>query len=159
MVNGEKVGKYWFSPLIPDEVKDSCRGALLANEALIPAWCNEVRVYWDSEGASTDHGEGSAAAYMEASYSYRYASITICPPFLSEEEPDKESRVRHELCHIVSYPILFYIKSVVETLTGEDETIATLVKKELSEKIESLTEDLAQIIFAMENKFKKSSNK
>ena len=156
MIDGQRVGnKYWISSAVPDEVKAACEDILLKNEALIPGWVNEVRVYWDAEGDETEHGSGLAAAYMEASYAYRYASITICPPFLSEEKADREIRIRHELCHIVSFPLIMYVKHVAETLSGEDDTVAQLVKKELSEKIESMTEDLAQIIQNFEIKLNK----
>lgn len=160
MITGERYGKkYWIHPLVPDEVKVACKDALEQNESLIPSWCNEVRIYWDSEGDQTDHGEGAAAAYMEASYAYRYASITICPPFLSEEPRDRESRIRHELCHIVTYPLILYVKNVAETLTNEEEVTAQLIRKELSEKIESMTEDLVQIISNIENDLSSKSSK
>lgn len=154
MVEGERIGdKFWLSSELPNEVKDACRDTLLKNEALIPGWVNEVRIYWDAPGDRIDGGEASASAYMTASYCYRYANITICPPFLSEEKADRENRLRHELSHIVSYPLMSYVKQVVETLSSEDDAVTQIVRMELSEKVESMTEDLTNIITNIEKKF------
>jgi hypothetical protein len=154
MTSGEKCGqKYWFSPNVPDEVKSSCKDLLIANEYLIPTWCNEVRIFWNAEG------EPDAAAYIETSYSYRCASITICPPFLSEEPEDRELRIRHELCHIVSAPLVSYARSLANIFGADDDNIKALVDRESSEKVESMTEDLVFILQQMERTFEKKFNK
>lgn len=149
MTKGEKIGKFWFSAAMPDEVKDSCKDLLVKNDYLIPSWCNEVRIYWDCAG---DDNDGAlAAAYVETNYAYRYAAMYICPPFLSEELEDRDIRIKHELCHIVSSPLVSYVRDTVNIL-GKDENLSQLVSRESSEKVEAMTEDLSYIILEIEKR-------
>lgn len=152
MSKGERVGKYWFSPDVPDEVKSSCKELLISNESLIPNWCNEVRIFWNPQGYE------DAAAYIDTSYAYRYAAIFICPPFLNEEPEDRELRIKHELCHIVSSPLVSYVNDIAKIL-GVEESIEQIVKRESSEKVESMTEDLVYILMQMEEKYAKKYHK
>ena len=144
-MKGKRIGKFWFSPVMPNEARLACEEILVENAALIPNWCNEVRVYWDSDG-----DEKGSTAYIETKYAYRYASINICPPFLEEEDEDRETRIRHELCHIVSAPVLEYINRIAEIL-GKKEEVAALIDKESEEKVESMTEDLVYILMQMQH--------
>lgn len=154
MQKGEKVGKYWFSPDLPDEVKSSCKDILLNNEYLIPNWCNEVRIFWNPNG----YDDGNASAYIDTSYAYRFAAIFICPPFLSEELDDREIRIKHELCHIVSTPVVSYVRDVANIVAPE-EPMNQLVVRESSEKVESMTEDLVYILLRMEEFYAKKYSK
>jgi hypothetical protein len=156
MQKGERAGKFWFSPDVPDEVKSSCKDVLLRNEYLIPNWCNEVRIFWNA--VADDTNDGTVAAYIDTSYAYRYASIFICPPFLNEELDDREIRIKHELCHIVSTPLVSYVRDVSNIL-GVEETTAQLVARESSEKVESMTEDLVYILMKMEDFYAKKYSK
>jgi hypothetical protein len=158
MAEGLRVGKFWFSSLVPKEVLDTCKDTLLKYECLIPNWCNEVRVYWDAEGNSPDDGENTATAYISTNYAYRFASLNICPPFLSEEIEDRETRLKHELCHIVSSPLVSYVRDTVAIVT-QDEAMTQLVCRESTEKSESMTEDLAYILTQMEKTFSAKSSK
>lgn len=144
-------GKYWFQEDLPKEVYESCINLLRENQDLIPSWCEEVRVCWDSQGEHTINGN-SAAAYIESNYAYRYARLSICPPFLNDSEEDRLDTIRHELAHIVTAPLVNYVRDSFSILADEDEPLCQLISKELGEKVESVTEDLKNIIVLLKNK-------
>lgn len=154
MTKGECVGKFWFSEAMPQEVKDASLPLLVENEHLIPEWCHEVRVYWNPAGEHV--GEDLAAAYIETEYAYRYATLTICPAFLSEEDEARTFRIKHELWHIVSSPLVSYLKDITDILSKRDELLSEIVARESTEKVESLTEDLTNILIKIEEKQSKN---
>lgn len=151
MTKGLKVGKFWFEATMPDEVVNACKDLLIRNESLIPSWCEEVRIYFDAEGTDTSSG-GLASAYIETNYSYRFANLTICPPFLCEELQDRDNRIKHELSHIVTAPLIYYVRDIVGMMT-KDEILCSIVSREMNEKVESVTEDLTNIFVKTERKF------
>ncbi len=154
--NGDRAGKFWFSPEIPEEVKNSCRHILIENEFLVPNWCNEVRIYWSPDGYDKD---GDTVAYITSNYAYRFAAISICPPFLNEEEEDRKSKIKHELCHIVSTPLASYVKDTANILTDEHEIISQIVNREITERAEAMTEDLVYVLMKMEEFYIKKYSK
>jgi hypothetical protein len=146
--------RFWFHGEVPEEVISACKSLLEENEHLIPSWCNKVRVYWDAEGDENDNSSSLTGAYIETSYAYRNASLTICPAFLSETPEDREALIKHELLHIVSGPLITHVRTVSEALC-KDEAYSAIIEKQNQEKIESLTEDLTIILLAIESKLSK----
>lgn len=157
MKEGLKIGKFWFSSNMPDEVIDTCKTELTCYEDLVPSWCEEVRVYFDALGAEPTSDVGNvSSAYIETNYAYRFASLYICPPFLLEEKSERTKKVIHELCHIVSSPVIQYTRDIA-IIVSKDDIVSELVTRESSEKIESMTEDLSNIIYKLYEKINKKS--
>ena len=140
------IGKFWFSPHMPDEVLELAKELFLPLEWMIPAWCEEVRVFWDAEGFDNDREskDNSASAYMTASYSYRFARIALCPVFLSQEDEERRLTVRHEMGHVILSPFADYVREAFDTLAGDNEIVRKLVETEIRERYEAVTEDLAK---------------
>lgn len=136
------IGKFWFSPHMPDEILEVAKEYFLPLEWMIPAWCEEVRIFWNEEGLSDE--SSTAAAYMSSSYSYRFARIALCPSFLNQEEEERKLTVSHELSHVVLSPFANYVRETFDTLAGENEMIRKLVDTEIRERYEAITEDLAK---------------
>lgn len=154
-MQSERVGKFWFSEKLPVEVKNSVKDVLVKNEVLIPSWCNEVCICWDDGEDSVDF-----SAYVETQYAYRKADLYICPAFLREDAYDRDLTIKHELAHIVSSPLLFFVQQVTGIMVDEeDDKYTKLILRESKEKSESMTEDLARIFLAMENKFNNDNTK
>ncbi len=140
----EYTGKFWFDGSLPKEVLESCRDIFLANEDLIPEWCHEVIIKWDSD--ADNNSDETISAYVVTSYCYRNATIHLCPQFLSALPEVKQTIIQHELFHIVSQPLIEYVKDVVGIMTKDDKVLKKIIWHQISEKMESMTEDLTNIL-------------
>ncbi len=134
-------GKNIISPDVPEEVLKSCLHILLEYEYIIPSWCNGVSVSWNARE------DEDSIAYITTLYEYRRADLVICPLFLNEDEEDKRLRIRHELSHILTAPLVGYCRSTVGILLKDaDPILEKVIREGLREKYESLTEDLANVL-------------
>lgn len=95
--DAEEVGQALIHPLLE------------AHYALLPPWCGLVVVDYDTKPEGPDVG---SAAYVRGHPEYRWATVTICPAFLSYNEVMREETIVHELVHLLLWPIHLHVHSI-----------------------------------------------
>lgn len=132
---------FHFDKSIPKEISKVLPVLFKQNAFLVPGWCHEVRVFWDSNPEEDGGYASDSPAYTHTNYEYRHAEVWICPTFLDHSDYDKEQIVKHELGHIITAPLVDYVHSIFGML-DLDETLEEVIKTELQRHTEAVTEDL-----------------
>lgn len=159
MKKEQRVGKLKFSKHIPEQLQDTIIKPFAEYEWLIPNWCEEVHVRWMENGGGGD-GASTTNASVGTRYDYRYAYIDVCPPFVDNTEESHRDTARHELVHITNAPIYNYVIDMLDTLYPDPtDKIRILIEKELTERIESVTQDMATNIARLEERKKRKPTK
>lgn len=137
--------KFTFDAAVPAEARDALRPYLDAYAWLVPAWCHRVYVYW----LASDGEDGDTDAEVNPMFDYRYAKLTFYANWLAGPPERRGAVVAHELLHIVTNPLMRYIRRVAKDAFEEDEPkLFAHVEEGLRERCEGVIEDLAQMIDA-----------
>lgn len=120
---------------VPPEVWDAVEPLLLRHVALVPTWCHEVRVFWDSS-------DGETSAKCGADYEYRVARVTICGGFFDYGPAGRDEAIRHEFLHIPLCPLTDWTRDLIHRLTGDDTRLRDWLLSEWRERLEGAVCDL-----------------
>lgn len=146
-MEGKRVDKFWFSPELPKEVLDSCEKLLIDNSYIIPSWCESVSVSWNAQDAEN-------VAYITTHYEYRTAHLVLCPYYLNEDDGERDIKIKHELSHILTAPMVSQFRRIsASLLDGKDDATKEIVEEVIREKFECVTEDLARLLVRAEEQF------
>lgn len=123
------VTRVTFTPSVPREVQQAMRLSLHRWLWLVPSWCHELRVVWDT-------GLDCPAA-MQAQDEYRYAEIIMGPTWLDEDDDERESVVRHELAHLLIAPMVAWVDYAIADM---DEHAQETWRRALEGTVSDLTQ-------------------
>lgn len=131
----------------PKEVASALIPLLQRYSWLIPAWCTEVNVDYENVNSKSP----TAVAKTYVNYEYRNAFITFYALWLNDDEYSRRMNLVHELCHVMNGPLADYMADVIRD-TLYDEVLKNIVLRELENRIESVTQDMATSILEMEDR-------
>jgi hypothetical protein len=82
----------------PKETKPAVAALLRDVCWLVPAWCQALCVEW-----AESETEGTNAETL-TNVPYRWATVRICPGWLTEPHAERRRVIVHELCHVLTAP-------------------------------------------------------
>jgi hypothetical protein len=136
----ERTERFVFYTDIPAELRQALDLYIPPLEFLIPKWCQNVYIAWASEGA-----EG-AAAVTRCRYQYRWARIVFYANWLEQPPRLRMRNCVHEMVHVNVNPLFNTAITQIEILTKGNDHAQQLAFEPLREKIESVTEDLTDLL-------------
>lgn len=104
---------------------------------LIPDWCHEVRVFFDTDG------DPHNSAVCIPNYSYRFMQIFLNPNFFIEE--DWKTTLIHEIFHAIFRPYVEFVTNLVEGFI-QDEDLKCFLNNGLRDREESVVQDSAILV-------------
>ncbi len=128
-----------YRPDVPSEIREAVDPLLRRHASLVPTWCHEVVVFYDAEN-------GDDVANVRVLHPYRFAQVTICPPWLRQTAEDREQAIRHELIHIPLAPMTDFVKDLIERMGGEDGRFCEWVQDQWRERFEGAVCDLERAV-------------
>lgn len=130
----------------PAEARAAVEASMAGLEWLIPDWCTELILRWDS--APPDAPDGTAgAACTTACYEYRWACIRVYPSWLEGGPAERRQELVHELLHVFTAPLVEYVEKMADRLLKEDAPkFHATVREEIRERQEAATQDLSHAI-------------
>jgi hypothetical protein len=135
------MGKFHFDKSVPEVVRAEVARFLPAHEWLVPAWCHRVNIFWKE----TD-GEGSDAEVVTL-HEYRYANLTFYGRWLAGTDEQKAQTVAHELIHVITNPLMRYVRELLEETLKEDEPkLYAHAEAHARRYYEGVVEDLARAV-------------
>jgi hypothetical protein len=136
----------YYTSSVPPEVKAMIEPLLDKHRRFLPRWVESVRFIFRPQ----DDEKPGKVAQCSAYYHYRSAEITIFSRFQYMDQAERENDFAHELLHVTTAPLVEYCESVVNRLLAalpqENKLAADLIKDEMEQRLESLTQDLTIIL-------------
>lgn len=116
-------------------------GPLIARySVLFPSWAQMIYVYFN------DAGDGkSTTIECQASYAYRFFSMTFDPSFLAQKEDEHKTQMIHEILHASASVMADWARDTIKRLVPESEAakFQEQLLDELRQRHESFVQDLA----------------
>ena len=130
----------------PKPLQEAMQDDVNALAFLIPPWCSSVRIAWLDEGAEGEQGPNVAATNVAERY--RWAAITIRPAYFDPTRSDAErlGDLAHEFLHILLGPMQDWAADRFDDLVEEGSQLHRNLKREWRARVESVTEDCAQMV-------------
>lgn len=137
------MSRFVYDKEIPSAILSVLQSNLEPWEWLIPLWCEHVFV-----GYVADSSEDGASAATRVEYPYRWARITFYPCFLVQNDQSEDAL--HEIIHIPLAVPGQYMRDQIDVLVPEFEApkFRETLRRELTERVEAATEDIASRIAA-----------
>lgn len=104
---------------------------------MLPNWCEELLVWWDSEDTIT-------VARMETNYEYRWCKLWISPAFLTDG--NRLGTVRHEFIHALRAPEKLFVDSLINFVQEKFPDTAKLLREQWRQANESSVCDETRVI-------------
>lgn len=134
------MSKFIYDTDIPGFILPDLKRYFDPRECLIPAWCTRVFIGW--QGGDADN---KCVMDCDVRYCYRWARITVYGRWTNQPDSYKPHAVTHELLHITLDPLYGWALDKIKGLCGDDGQLADTLKQDASERIEAITEDIAEI--------------
>lgn len=140
-VSSAAAGKFRFAPDFPATVLAEVKRHLLPLAGLLPGWCDHVNVCFLHDAP------GDSNCEIICHYDYRWASLRVCPAWLTEDNAIKRESLAHELLHITLCPLADFARDMVRRLVPEEDakTFHGLLAESVRERVEMVTQDLAYL--------------
>jgi hypothetical protein len=106
---------------------------------LLPRWVEELRIGWGQR-------EDGCPAEMYVAQEYRFARLTLYPPYLSQDESTRDETIRHEILHAALMPMKRLVFRVLEALNVEQDNpgLFRWAAEEARETNEGAVQDLTE---------------
>jgi hypothetical protein len=131
-----------FDMRVPPEVAASARPLFLRWLHLAPTWCHTLVILWDDAPGSS--AAGTEAARVTAAPEYRRGTITLCSSWLTEEPGQREEMVRHELQHLVTWPLQQLWTDVSAIVRKGNKELGAALDERWRLALEGCTQDLTR---------------
>lgn len=123
----------------PAEVRGAVEPYLIYWKQIVPAWCAEVIVRWDP-----DLHENSMMTQVRPEY--RDTILVVGPGWIDMEDESRDLTVVHELAHIITGPLVNFIRSTIRAVTDDGMILREVLEEQARVAFESVVEDQARII-------------
>ena len=112
----------WWSPDVPEEIKDVLAPIVMSQLDLIPTWIHTLVIKWDA----TDEN----SAHISTDPEYRISRMTVTGNWIEADIDERVDLIRHEFCHISIHPISNWARDLIFRLVPDDEIFRDWLLKE-----------------------------
>lgn len=127
-----------WEPDFPADLRPSVEPHLLRWAGLIPTWCQEFIVRYNSQQ------DGRMAAHVN--YRNRWAVLIVTPEWFDSPEEERENSVLHELVHIGMEPLSSAVDRIIRDTLEEGSPLRELADGMFTDGMEASVEDMARAI-------------
>lgn len=132
-------GVFAFVGYWPDEILAAIQPLLVAQVWLVPPWCREVCVLYETVKME------KVGANCAIDFSHRIATLRFGPVFLLSDDTERRTTVIHELLHISTMVLSCNIEDAIRE-QHEEGLLRSKLLAELEEREEWTIADLSRAI-------------
>lgn len=127
-----------WEPDFPADLRPLVEPHLLRWSGLIPTWCQEFIVRYDSKQ------DGRMATHVN--HRNRWAVLIVTPEWFDSPEAERENSMVHELVHVGMEPLTSAVDRIIRDTLEEDTPLRELASSMFVDGMEASVEDMARAI-------------
>ena len=133
---------------IPDEFRQMAESEFSGWEMCLPGWCHHVNIMYRPSDPDSN-------LMISVEPDYRWATLYICPHFLTADRQQREENKFHEIIHIHVEPLAEFAKDVIRRYVS-DNGLKDYVLDDLRRRLESVVCDLSLTFYPMVKQWRDS---
>lgn len=124
---------------VPRTLRALCKPHVDQHVYLLPGWCEELRIGYDT-------GTEGTSARVNVAQEYRFARVTLHPPMIDMSEVDRADTIRHEILHVATMPMVVLLHKAMDALDLESANppLYAWVVESARETMEGVVQDLTE---------------